>query len=92
MLLSSSVHSYPGVVHMVNREVQAERQCQGGFQIMLHNSDIIVGLSMEVKLCHIVAGRYSTSNSTLVGSSDLVHISLLVYGQFTSDSAFSSSL
>ena len=25
MLLSSSVHSYPGVVHMVNREVQAER-------------------------------------------------------------------
>ena len=77
MLLSSSVHSYLGVVHMVNREVLAEGQCQGGFQIMLHNSDIMVRLSMEVKLCHMVAGRYSTSNSTLVGSSELVHISLV---------------
>ena len=67
-------HMSPDMVNKVEdewMEVESDRQGQGGFQRMLHNSDNKVGLSMEI------AGRYSTSNSTLVGSSELVHISLV---------------
>ena len=41
------------------RNIARPRLDQGGFQRMLPNSYIMVGLSVEMKLCHMTVGRYS---------------------------------